>query len=342
VDDTTNTAARSDDTTLAGTPSFDERAFLRRTKLKSVLRTLAISIAVVLVALVLLALAGYRWHQRTLSAADRIDYYADLTAVTNPNTWILGGSVTRLHFPGASNDYASFRLVGHRPVPAGVRSVDFDLWTPEWPRGFDERLTRIGSGAYTGSDLVPELRIVRPTALDDAHFDEPGTARDIAAESAAVTANAVSRLQATPASYTAEVAFSFNHLLTLAELESFASTATLSWGAIDASDPDSVPPYPLNETIGVPLAQPDRSYGSVGGNTHKEAGDLFPRVLRHIAQRSKLPYADRYAQAAQYIEAHGVRYYGAVLTGSPNKLAKLARDPRVTCVSYGLSVGPWE
>lgn len=42
------------------------------------------------------------------------------------------------------------------------------------------------------------------------------------------------------------------------------------------------------------------------------------------------------------LEREGVRYYGAVLTGEPRVIARLAADARVTAVCYGLSVAPWE
>jgi hypothetical protein len=339
-------------TTDAAVPSeivhFDERAFLRQVRLKSSLRVLIIAALVVLIALFAMALAAHKWNEATLQESNRIDsYYNDLTAITHPNTWILGNSITRMHFPGASDDYASFRLVGSTPVPAGVRSVDFNIWEPERLRDVNYAVTTIGSRQFAGTALVPTLRMVHPDSRDDTYFDQSGTARDIETQSKRITEESLARLRGTPPSYTAEVAFSFDHLMTLSELESFATSATtLSWGAVDSVASREVPPYPQTESgdlIGLPLTAPADGTGMFAPSNRQEAEAELPKALRRIAQTSKLPWAaSRYFEAAKYIEAHGVRYYGVVLTGPPGVMLKLAVDPHVTAVSHGLSVGPWE
>lgn len=328
--------------------TFDERSFLRRIRMKSALRIVVIAVAIVAISWVAILLGGYKWQALTMREAARIDhYYTDLVAVTNPNTWVLGDSVTRLHFPNASNDYASFRLIGSRAVPAGVRSMDFDIWTPEYPRGYDERLTTLGVRVFSGNELVPELRILHPGAADDVYLAETGIkARDIISEFERITAESVARLESTPVSHTAEVAFSFDKFLTLTELQSFAPTGTtLAWGAVSVWEPEDMPPLPLinaGSMVGVPFTSPDTSFGYLATNSPQEAEDQLPGVLRGIASRSKLPAASRALQAAEVIERDGARYYGVVLTGPPTDLLTLARDPRVTAVAYGLSVGSWE
>ncbi len=334
--------------TLEPPLGFDERRFLRAVRLKSASRVLLIAGILVALSWATAFLGMDRWSAVTMREAVRIDrYYADFVAVTNPNTWILGDSVTRLHFPGASNDYASFRLIGGRPVPAGVRSVDFGAWSVEYPRGYDERLTGSGDRIFSGNELIPELRIVHPGARDDTYLDESGLrARDIIGEFDRITDESLARLASTPPSYTAEVAFSFDRLLTLEELLSFAGPeTTLAWGAVSVWEPTDMPPLPLinaGSMVGVPFAAPDITFGSVGHKTPEGAEEQLPKTLRNIATLSKLSVASRALDAAEVIERDGVRYYGVVLTGPPAAMLKLAEDSHVTGVCYGLSVGVWE
>jgi hypothetical protein len=328
-------------------PSFDERAFLRRVRLKSIVRAVAIAAVVVAVSWAAVVLGMIRWEGLTWREANRIDsYYNDFVVLSNPNTWVLGQSVTRFHFPGASNDYTTYRLVGGRPVPAGVRSVDFSLWDDEFLRGFDERLTTVGPRVFSGSEVVPELRMLHPGALDDTYVNEMGIERGILDEFEAITAESLERLAATPPSYTAEVAFSFDRTLTRAEIESFAASGTtLAWGAVSSWEPEDMPMLPLinaGSQLGIPFAQPGISYGAFGFTSTDDAEDSLIDALRLIADNSRLPAAGRARSVIEQLERDGVSYYGAVLTGSPDVLMRLAGDPRVTAVCFGLSVGPWE
>jgi hypothetical protein len=318
-------------------PSFDERKFLRRVRIMSTLRAVGVTLLVILVLTAATLVGAYKWWSKTSSAADRIDsYYPDLIALSHPNTTILGPSVTRWHFPTASNDYASYRLVGNRPVAAGVYGVDFDFWDAEFLRGYDERWTLMRGRAFRGSDLVPDLRFANPVSHED-------TADSSIKEE---TGDSVRRLESTPPSYTVEVAISLNRLVSLTDLESLASSdATLAWGAVnvwDSVDAPAITPTAPGQIVGVPFVSTERGFGLVGGNTHAESETNALRVLHGIATRSRIGTAEATRSSAQYLEAHGFHYYGAVFTGSPAALLRIARDPRVTAVSYGLAVGPWE
>jgi hypothetical protein len=319
------------------TTSFDERKFLRRVRIMSILRAVGVTLLVVLVLTAVTLVGAYKWWSKTSSAADRIDaYYPDLIALSHPNTTILGPSVTRWHFPTASNDYASYRLVGNRPVAAGVYGVDFDFWDAEFLRGYDERWTLMRGRAFRGSDLVPDLRFVNPASheetADSSIKDE--------------TDGSLRRLESTPPSYTVEVAISLNSLVTLTDLESLASSdATLAWGAVnvwDSRDAPAISPTDPGNIVGIPFVSTERGWGLVGSSTHAGAETNALYVLRRISRRSRIGTADKTRSSAQYLEAHGFHYYGAVFTGPPAALLRIARDPRVTAVSYGLAVAPWQ
>jgi hypothetical protein len=94
--------------------------------------------------------------------------------------------------------------------------------------------------------------------------------------------------------------------------------------------------------LGIPFTQPDITYGAFGFESADDAEDHLIDALRLIADNSRLPAAGRARSVIAQLERDGVNYYGAVLTGSPDVLLRLADDPRVTAVCYGLSVGPWE
>ena len=327
---------------------FDERKFLRRVRTKSVLRAAVVSLLVVLV-LSGAALGGaYLWLRGTVAQAARIDsYYPDLVAISHPNTRELGPSVTHIHYPGASNDYASYRMVGSRPVAAGILGVDFDVWEAEFLRGYDERWTVMSRRFFRGSDLVPELHFLHPhTPSEDQNDIGPSLRAAAELSFARETAESLRRLAATPPSYTAEVAVSFDRFLSLADLESLASKdTTLAWGAVEVWDPQSAPltpPVSAGQIVGVPFVTPEWVFGSMVSDTHQQAETNTLATLRRISQRSRIGTARATGTSATYLEENGFRYYGAVLTGPPGVMLRIARDRRVTAVSYGLAVAPWE
>lgn len=343
-----------DETALSSAPGtektpapFDEGRFLRRVKARSVARAVLVTLVVTALLLAVGVFAAYKWYAGTLQKANSIDwYYPDLVAISHPNTLLMGPSITRYHFPGASNDYVAYRMVGDRPLPAGDRVVDFDIWQPEYLRGSDQRSVVAGGRTFWGSALVPELRFLHPLSkMDMGEADPEGTTvREQLVDSLRIESDAARRrLRATPASYTVEVAVSFDSLLELSDIEQLgAEDTTLAWGAVNVWDALEAPPvaplYP-GEIVGVPFAQAAQG---ADVQSRKEVQDGLIDRLREISRRTQIGTADKTMKSTQYLEREGFGYYGAVFTGSPAALERIIADQRVTAVSYGLCAAPWE
>lgn len=334
-------------TTQDALEPFDEGKFLRRVKARSIARAVLVTLVVTAVLFAAGVFAAYKWYSGTLEKANSIDwYYPDLVAISHPNTLLMGPSITRYHFPGASNDYVAYRTVGDRPLPAGDRVVDFDIWQPEYLRGSDQRSVVAGGRTFWGADLVPELRFLHPLSkMDMGEVDPEGaTVREQLIESVKLESEAArQRLRSTPASYTVEVAVSFDSLLGLSDIEKLGGDeATLAWGAVNVWDAAEAPPvaplYP-GEIVGVPFQQ--AAWGTELQSS-KEVQDGIIDRLREISKRTQIGTADKTMTSANYLAREGFGYYGAVFTGSPAQLERIVADPRVTAVSYGLCVAPWE
>ena len=329
---------------------FDERGFLRNVRRRSLARAVGVSAAVVVV-LAAIALVGvYAWARATLAASDRIDsYYPDLVAVSHPNTRLLPTSKGHWRLPGAANEYVAIRLVGARPVAAGTYAVDYDIWHGELLRGYDERWSVETDRTYRGSALVPELRIVdaMSEAAKNGGTMHDATGTDVRALTARESEASLRRLDAAPASSTAELAVSFNGLLSASDLTALESSgATLAWGAVNVWDPARAPFVPTDNPgglVGVPfVSAPWASAETSAPLPPGEAEADTIATLRRISSLARGATARATAASAGYLAANGFHYYGAVFTGPPAALAHIARDGRVAAVSCGLVVAPWE
>lgn len=323
-----------------GDLTFDESTFLRGVRRRSIVRTVLVSTTVVVVTAVC-ALGGYLSYLTVLqNQSNRIDaYQIELTALTQPNTWV-GGSNTDRQFPGARNTYSAFRPVGGRPLRVGAITADFDVWGGEVVKYAGGAQWFESGRTFVGDELAPALSFLYPVSTEDRPA-EVQMVRDTRSAFRSRTEESRARLASVPPSATVEVAVSFDRLLTYEQLISLSGGGlTRNWGAVDAWGAADAPVEPMpGNMIGVAFVGPDgQSAGVTGANVE---GDLVSD-LTFIAEYAPEGTANRCLDTAEYVREEGVRFYGAVFTGSPTAVERLLAHERVDAAVLGFVVEPWE
>ncbi len=340
-------------------PVLDEAAFIRRAERRSVRRTLAVSVVVALVTVVLVALGWAGWRFSIDRQAQRIhDYYPLLAQMTMANNQLEGGRVQR-DFPGATMTLSAYRRVGGAVVPAGEVGVHFYPWGGE---SFTEP-------EHLG-DITDGRLLLVPGTTPDLLFLEPpvggGNAADIwtaGPESNPlihVFTNAretsIAKLQSAPPSATVEVAVSFDDVMTLQELQKrLGGDLRLAWGAlrvgsageyvdgdtgvVHAAGTSWSPQFPASTGI-VGIAF-DATSGSGGESpAEREANQL--RDFGGLAGKSPWLKGRILRKYSDYLASNGANYYGAVVIGSPEAAVELAESPDVSTVTLGAIAMPWQ
>lgn len=304
------------------TLAFDEAAFLKKTRRKSVLRSLITAIGVTAMTLVLLAAGLIGLEVAGQKQARRIgDYYPILTTVTTPGTYLIEAEHSDTWgLQSRSVQYRVFRMVGNTPVDVGTRRVEFGVWGGEQMGGYAAAVS-VGERQILSGGL-PELRFVYPEGeVEPACADE-------------------ARLAALPASATVEIAVSFDSVVSRDEMLARLPRGTRAmWGAIRTAEPGNTM---FNEPmagnmLGLPLAD-DLFYD---GDVSYPESELV-EMLGNIAQYAPDGTAQNVRDTANYLAANGIAYYGVVVVGEPAALLELANRDDVRFVSLGAVLMPWE
>lgn len=298
---------------------FDEKAFLRRARFKSIFRIALISFGVTIGIFVLLFVIP---EVMLNNQENRIDsFYPDLVKFSQPNTYAIPGESYNVRLFGRQKKYYLLRLVGNKPYPAGMTTVDFDAWGGEQTKGNNSFCvnelsinkplsTGIPEGAkkYLAPYAVPELEFYHPAANYEKIIREFDTLEKISND------NLV------------EMAISFKKPLTLDEIKAtIPGDLKLMWGVISVfEDKDYGENSYLSERIvGNPYL------GSIGGE--KE-------FIKEIERLSDIPsyHSDNLKRTVRYLKENGIKYYGVVVVGSPDILLKLSSNQIITGAVLGL------
>lgn|GEM_PF-1947828 len=343
-------------TTPAGTPflddqteetedlHFDEKAFVRSARAKSTRRTVALATSVVLGALVLLSGAWVAWNASIQAQSNRISSYQyELVALSQPNTFISGTGLTDMRFPGARNTYTAYRPVGRRPMPRGDVTIAFDVW------GGEVAATEGGfmswqspSRGFSGAEMAPALQFLYPLETGAAGSGSGSVADSLEAQQLAVwTKVARDRMDAAPASATAELAVSFKTRKTLSEVEALLPKGLiLNWGVVDVWAPGQGPVTTMDGSmVGITFVGPD---GAVDPLPRAQLEKDLVDDLRFVAENAPRGTADRCVRSANFIKKHGVSYFGVVVTGPVSEVRKLLDFGDVSSATLGFVVEPWE
>jgi hypothetical protein len=296
---------------------LDEKRFLQRVRWRSTLRTVLLSLAVFVVGLITIYIAG----NRLLSQQEgRITLFYDrLIRYSEPNTIALHGSSYNNTWFGRHKQFHFVRMVGNRPVPAGTVTIDFQVWGGEQ---FLRPLTPVfrsqDGREYLVPSMVPVLKFFHPAAPGERLQRDFGL------------------LKRVPKDATVEMALSFKRLLTKEEMEEALPDGVQPlWGAISAYSDKEIgeKPYLARRLVGIPLG------GFREGEPRIAEAD-FPKELKLLSQVPS--YSSKLlARTAGYLEKNGIFYYGVVVAGKPDVLLGLEDDPIISGAVMGIVVQPY-
>lgn len=339
---------------LEDTPDFDEAAFLKGVKRRSLGRAFAVALATVLLVGGVMFAAAIAWRSGIYERWGRIDeYYGRLTRISNPNTLVVSAGPIEFRFPGARSVYAAYRLVGDRTMPVGSPSVEYGIWGREQWQGLtsgEQNVPPWQGRRFTGQLLAPALRFRYPQSAESASADPID--QDYVAKLEAGLADERDRarrsLASAPASATAELAVSFVDLKSYEQMQSMlASTgAELYWGAVDVWGKGHGPADPgPGDVVGIGFVNADpslRANAAVPPDLPADLEKALPGELEDIAFHMPQGTADLLKESAGYVRQNGVSYWGAVVEGTPKQLAPIIDSNQVSAVSLGFVVMPWD
>jgi hypothetical protein len=122
--------------------------------------------------------------------------------------------------------------------------------------------------------------------------------------------------------------------------------AEIYWGAVDVWGEGRGPAEPRPDNmVGIGFVSTDpalRSNAMVPPVSAAELEGALPGELEDIALFTPPGYADLLKRSANYVKKNGVRYYGAVIEGTPAQLAPIIDSPQVSAATLGFVVMPWE
>jgi hypothetical protein len=330
------------------TPDFDEDRFLRSIKRRSLVRTVIIALITILVVVAVAIVGGIVWRNTMYEQSWRIDnYYRRLTWISSPNTMVGGVSDTEWRFPGARNEYSAYRLVRDRSMPVGPSYVKYEPWGGEqWSdlSAWDEGQPVAVGRRFTGRFLAPALRFRFPRPVESTSPDptDKDYLTQLDAGMAQETDRARTTLAAAPPTATAELAVSFDGLMSYEQMRSLltGTGARVYWGAVDVWGRGQGPADPQpGHMVGIGFVSPDPT---LTAGLPADLEKALPAELTDIAQFAPTLTADLLRTSAAYLRKNGVRYYGAVVEGTPEQLAPIINSPKVSAASLGFVVMPWE
>lgn len=312
--------------------NFDEKSFLRRARMKSILRTALISFGVAAGIFILAFILAFVAPEMMLQDQEnRIDsFYPDLIKFSEPNTFALSGESYNVRLFGRQKKYYLFRMLGSKPYPAGTVTVDFDAWGGEQTKGnntFAVYDTETGEplGAYSKiSAAAPEgaKEYLVPYAVPKLKFYHP-----------AVNYEKIIRdfdvLENMPPNYLVEMALSFRKPLALDEIKAvMPKDLKIMWGAVSVFKDEDYreKTYLAERLVGNPYM--------AGSGGEKEC-------LEELERLGSVPsyHAKNLKRTAQYLKENGFKYYGIVVVGRADTLIKLSSDQMITGAVLGITAG---
>lgn len=304
---------------------FDERAFLRKARFKSVLRIVLISLGITISIFILLFVIPEVVLQ---NRENRIDsFYPDLVKFSQPNTYAIPGESYNVRLFGRQKKYYLFRLIGNKPYPAGMITVDFDVWGGEQTKGntsfcVNEPSINRPLDVYSKlSTVIPEgaKKFLVPYAVPKLEFYHPATNYE-------KIIREFDALENIPNDNLVEMAVSFKKPLTLDEIKAIIpGDLKLMWGAVSVfADKD----YEKNSYLSEKLV----------GNPYLDNINGEKEFIKELERLSDIPsnHSDNLKRTIRYLKENGIKYYGIVVVGSPDSLLKLSSNQIITGAVLGL------
>jgi len=285
---------------------FDEKAFLRKARFISILRITLISLGVTIGIFVLSYVIPEIMLQKQENRIDSI--YPELIKLSEPNTFVLSGESYNVRLFGRQKKYYLLRLLGNKPYPAGAITIDFDVWGGEQIKGNHAFTLPEGEKEYLAPSAVPKLKFYHP------------------ASSYEKVSREFNALENIPKNYTVEMALSFKKPLTLDEIKTIIpGDLKLMWGAVGVfSEKD----YAKNSYLSEKLV----------GNPYLDKTNGERQLLKELESLSHIPshHAKNLKRTVSYLKENGIKYFGVVVVGNPDTLAKLASNPLIRAAVLGI------
>jgi len=324
----TNIENSSDDIT------FDEKAFLRKARFKSIIRITLISLCV---AIGIFVLSFVIPEIMLGNQENRINsFYPNLVKFTEPNTFALSGESYNVRLLGRQKKYYLFRLIGDKPHPAGTITVDFDAWGGEQTNG-NNYFSVSNSKEYLIPYAVPKLRFYNPAASYEKIIREFDTLKNI------------------PKNQLVEMAISFNKPLTLDEIKvMMPQDLKLMWGAVRVFKDEDYENAVKNaeekaKKNGRILTQEDKENikrnlaERLVGNPYLDSTNGEKEFIQELEVLVNIPsyHSNNIKRTVSFLKENGIKYYGVVVVGSPESLEKLSSNPMITGAVLGIVTTPY-
>ncbi|MBT2292877.1 anti sigma factor C-terminal domain-containing protein [Paenibacillus albidus] len=309
--------ALADYQSLNGLSAQRERQIVKTAKFRSKGSTILITLAILLLIMPVLTLGSYLYY------AGKANHMLDLTAkavyVTEPNQRIDSRAVReQIGLFSMDAEFTTLKRVGKEDLRSTSYLVHFSL----------DRVTALERNPLLEA-AVPEI-----LTSDNNYFILPqgqmtfdqGTELEV--------------LQGLPAQTVAEVYVSLKKAYTQQEIEEALPADTDPiWFAVDTGDPAQMLDSQglFTPPLGYP-AQTDKDYWSPFFSVPGEAEsnqDKFLTIVQQLAENEALATAVSRGKSlslpdrAAYLQSHGVKIYGLVITGPVNELQKLEQHPMV-------------
>jgi hypothetical protein len=203
-------------------------------------------------------------------------------------------------------------LIGSKPHPAGIVTVDFDVWGGEQTKG---------DNSFELSTVIPEgdKKYLLPFAVPKLEFYHPATKYE-------KIIREFDALEKIPNDNLVEMAISFKKALTLDEIKAaIPGNLKLMWGAVCVfADED----YEKNIFLSERLA----------GNPYLENPNGEEEFIKELERLSDMPsyHSKNLKRTLEYLRENGIKYYGAVVVGSPKDLIKLSSNELITGAVLGI------
>ncbi|TCO60416.1 sigma factor regulator N-terminal domain-containing protein [Caldanaerobacter subterraneus] len=290
---------------------FDEKAFLRKARFKSILRIIIISLIIAIGVFVLTIIISEMMLQ---NQENRINsFYPDIVKFTEPNTFAISGESYNVRLFGRQKEYYLLRLIGNKPYPAGIVTVDFDIWRGEQFKGDKSLAIPEGTKEYLAPYAVPKLKFYNPAVKYDKVIREFDVLKNIHND------NLV------------EMALSFDRPLTLSEIKTIIpEDLKLMWGAVLVFEEND---YKEKNYLAERLV----------GNPYIDSRDGEKEFLKQLEQLSNLQsYSSiNLKRTVSFLKEKGIKYYGVVVVGHPESLQKLSSNSIIRGAVLGIVTTPY-
>jgi hypothetical protein len=291
--------------------SFDEKAFLRKARFKSILRIIIISLIIAIGVFVLTFIIPEMMLQ---NQENRIDsFYPDIVKFTEPNTFAISGESYNVRLFGRQKEYYLLRLIGNKPYPAGIVTVDFDIWGGEQFKGDKSLAIPEGTKEYLAPYAVPKLKFYNPAVKYDKVIREFDVLKNI------------------PNDNLVEMALSFDRPLTLSEIKTIIpEDLKLMWGAVLVFEENH---YKEKNYLAERLV----------GNPYIDSRDGEKEFLKQLEQLSNLQSysSTNLKRTVSFLKEKGIKYYGVVVVGHPESLQKLSSNSIIRGAVLGIVTTPY-